>query len=227
MAVSKRLRYEIFRRDNHTCRYCGATAPDATLTIDHVTPEALGGNDDPGNLVTACSACNSGKSSVPPDAPLVADVAQDAMRWAAAIKEVTRAAMAERNAAIEVEKEVFAIFEAVEVPSYRGGGNASHYLPADWFESIARFIAVGLDALELVDAAVITTGARGVRYDNMWRYFCGVCWKKIDRRQEAARELLRAQEPVAQPKPKRADPEQIYACRVYFDLSDVCDGVTV
>ena len=29
MAVSKRLRYEILRRDNHTCRYCGASAPDA------------------------------------------------------------------------------------------------------------------------------------------------------------------------------------------------------
>jgi 5-methylcytosine-specific restriction endonuclease McrA len=24
MAVSKRLRYEIMLRDNHTCRYCGA-----------------------------------------------------------------------------------------------------------------------------------------------------------------------------------------------------------
>ncbi|AWN05089.1 HNH endonuclease [Gordonia phage Easley] len=38
MAVSKRLRYEILRRDNHTCRYCGATAPDVPLTVDHVVP---------------------------------------------------------------------------------------------------------------------------------------------------------------------------------------------
>lgn len=46
MAVSTRLRYEILRRDNHQCRYCGGTAPDVKLTIDHVIPETLGGNDD-------------------------------------------------------------------------------------------------------------------------------------------------------------------------------------
>lgn len=58
MAVSKRLRYEILRRDNHTCRYCGATAPDVKLTVDHVVPVALGGSDVPTNLVAACDACN-------------------------------------------------------------------------------------------------------------------------------------------------------------------------
>lgn len=63
MAVSKRLRYEVLRRDNHTCRYCGATAPDVPLRVDHVTPVALGGTDTPDNLVTACEPCNSGKSS--------------------------------------------------------------------------------------------------------------------------------------------------------------------
>ncbi|WP_075737496.1 HNH endonuclease [Streptomyces acidiscabies] len=63
MAVSKRLRYEILRRDNHTCRYCGASAPDVPLRVDHVTPVALGGTDTPDNLVAACEPCNSGKSS--------------------------------------------------------------------------------------------------------------------------------------------------------------------
>lgn len=37
MAVSKRLRYEILRRDNHTCRYCGGAAPDVVLTEDAIT----------------------------------------------------------------------------------------------------------------------------------------------------------------------------------------------
>ncbi len=66
MAVSKRLRYEILRRDNHTCRYCGAAAPDVPLRVDHVTPVALGGSDKPENLVTSCEPCNSGKSSTIP-----------------------------------------------------------------------------------------------------------------------------------------------------------------
>ncbi|MEU5976310.1 hypothetical protein [Streptomyces sp. NPDC047315] len=43
MAVSKRLRYEILRRDNHACRYCGAAdyssgktscMPNAMLVAD-------------------------------------------------------------------------------------------------------------------------------------------------------------------------------------------------
>lgn len=86
MAVSKRLRFEILRRDNHACRYCGASAPDAPLTVDHVVPTALGGSDEASNLVTACRDCNSGKSSTSPDAPVVADVSADALRWAKAME---------------------------------------------------------------------------------------------------------------------------------------------
>ena len=61
MSVTKRLRFEILRRDSHACRYCGAKAPDAELTVDHVPPTALGGTDDPTNLVAACRACSSSK----------------------------------------------------------------------------------------------------------------------------------------------------------------------
>ncbi|WP_343997128.1 HNH endonuclease, partial [Williamsia deligens] len=86
MAVSKRLRYEILRRDNHQCRYCGATAPEAPLTVDHVVPVALGGVDDPSNLATACRDCNAGKSASSPDAPIVAQVKADALVWAAAMQ---------------------------------------------------------------------------------------------------------------------------------------------
>lgn len=85
MSVSKRLRFEVLRRDNHTCRYCGGAAPDVKLTVDHVVPTALGGTDEPSNLVAACGPCNSGKTSSSPDAPVVADVEQDALRWSKAM----------------------------------------------------------------------------------------------------------------------------------------------
>lgn len=84
MSVSKRLRFEIFRRDNHACRYCGATASDTPLTIDHVMPTALGGTNDPSNLVTACQDCNAGKTSSIPATLYVADVAEDALERARA-----------------------------------------------------------------------------------------------------------------------------------------------
>jgi hypothetical protein len=86
VSVSKRLRFEVFRRDGFACRYCGATASDAPLTIDHVVPVALGGTDDPGNLATACKDCNAGKSSSSPDPRWLAEIAQHAAQWAAAQK---------------------------------------------------------------------------------------------------------------------------------------------
>lgn len=86
MAVSQRLRYEILRRDNHACRYCGATAPDVKLNVDHVIPTSLGGSDKPDNLVTACADCNGGKTSSMPGAMVVADVDQGTFRQAAALR---------------------------------------------------------------------------------------------------------------------------------------------
>lgn len=65
MALSVRTRFEVFKRDGFQCRYCGRRSPDAVLQVDHVTPRAAGGTDDPLNLVTSCWECNSGKADVP------------------------------------------------------------------------------------------------------------------------------------------------------------------
>lgn len=63
--LSKRTRFEIFKRDGFRCVYCGATPVQAPLHVDHVVPVAEGGGNDPANLVTACDSCNLGKGAVP------------------------------------------------------------------------------------------------------------------------------------------------------------------
>jgi RNase P/RNase MRP subunit POP5 len=63
--LSKRTRFEVFKRDGFRCVYCGATPNEGALHADHVTPVAGGGTDDVANLVTACASCNLGKSDVP------------------------------------------------------------------------------------------------------------------------------------------------------------------
>jgi hypothetical protein len=63
--LSVRTRFEVFKRDGFTCRYCGRMSPDVILEIDHVIPICEGGSDDPMNLVTSCWECNRGKSAVP------------------------------------------------------------------------------------------------------------------------------------------------------------------
>jgi len=62
-SISKKLRFEVFKRDSFRCQYCGGTAPDVLLEIDHIKPVKEGGTNDITNLVTACKDCNSGKGA--------------------------------------------------------------------------------------------------------------------------------------------------------------------
>jgi hypothetical protein len=61
-AISKSLRFEVLKRDSFKCQYCGRSAPEALLQIDHIEPVSKGGGSDITNLITACGDCNSGKS---------------------------------------------------------------------------------------------------------------------------------------------------------------------
>jgi len=62
-SIPKRIRFEVFKRDSFTCQYCGASAPDVLLQIDHIKPVADGGTNDITNLVAACAGCNAGKGA--------------------------------------------------------------------------------------------------------------------------------------------------------------------
>jgi hypothetical protein len=62
-AISKKLRFEVFKRDSFACVYCGQSAPTVILQIDHLRPVAIGGGNDILNLATACADCNSGKGA--------------------------------------------------------------------------------------------------------------------------------------------------------------------
>lgn len=63
MSIGKKLRFEVFKRDKFTCQYCGKTAPDVILHVDHIQPQSKGGTDDMVNLITSCQDCNLGKGA--------------------------------------------------------------------------------------------------------------------------------------------------------------------
>lgn len=188
MAISKRLRFEILRRDNHACRYCGARAPEVQLVVDHVLPETLGGRSEPENLVTACEPCNNGKSSVAPDAPLVAEVKTDAMRWAAAMKraaEVRRRLREEQDAYVNY-------FLALWGEWTYGPKKLPIPLPDDWRASVERFHENNLEPDDLDYAVRAAMAAQGVRAENTFRYFCGVAWNVLRSINETAQEIFMA-----------------------------------
>ena len=185
MAVSKRLRYEILRRDGNRCRYCGGKAPDVALTIDHVIPEALGGTDDPNNLVAACVDCNGGKSSASPDAALVAEVSDSAVKWAAAMKRAAEENKLNDNTAV---------YEAVvnAWSSFR-----RNRIPADYRETIDQFLNAGLPADDIVQMAHVADAKPSIY--NRWSYFCGCCWTRIRQLQDIAAEIMSGDEAKIHP----------------------------
>lgn len=197
MSVTKRVRFEVLRRDNHACRYCGGAAPQVRLTVDHVVPTALGGSDDPANLVAACVECNSGKSSIAPDSALVADVAAEALRWAWAMEqaaEIRRGELAQQQDTVAEFDDAWCAYVAVPA------GHTMENLPAElreplpremgWRDSVIRFLALGLDMDYLRYAVETAMNKSDVTTSNIWRYFCGMCWRELERHQALAQQLL-------------------------------------
>lgn len=72
-SMSKKLRFEVFKRDKFTCQYCGKKAPDVILQVDHIDPVALGGTNEILNLITSCQECNAGKKAIPLNKDVVLD----------------------------------------------------------------------------------------------------------------------------------------------------------
>jgi 5-methylcytosine-specific restriction endonuclease McrA len=62
LSFSKKL---VLRRDNYTCSYC--LEKYRNLTIDHIIPKSLGGENSFTNCVAACTACNRKKGNRTPE----------------------------------------------------------------------------------------------------------------------------------------------------------------
>lgn len=186
MAVSKRLRYEILRRDSYTCRYCGRSAPEVQLRVDHVTPVALGGGDEPTNLATSCHDCNSGKSSATVDAATVADVSDDALRWAAAMEQA-----AANLQMLEKPKDEYRDAFLAEWNRWHFGKDETKKvpLPNDWKQAMDRFRVAGIPTwmwADIVDAAMAN---QKVKPDRTFNYVCGIAWNKVTALQAEARRI--------------------------------------
>lgn len=190
MAVSKRLRYEIFRRDNHTCRYCGASAPHVPLRVDHVTPVALGGTDTPENLVTSCEPCNSGKSSASPDATHVADVSDTALKWSAAMQQAADNLRQQETPKDEYRDAFLA--EWNRWGTGEGEDRKAMELPGDWKPSLERFRVAGLPAWVWADIVDTAMGYDKVLPANKFKYCCGIAWNKVTELQAEARRIVSA-----------------------------------
>jgi hypothetical protein len=190
--ISKRLRYEILRRDGH---HCGLGSDEVTITVDHVIPTALGGTDDPSNLVAACRDCNSGKASSSPDAPIVEDVARDALRWARAMQIAAANAARERRVIIAS----VALFDDSWTSWHVESTGEEVERPDDWDQSVRTWLSLGLtihDLTDLIDQMMAKPLGGG---RSSWKYLCGMAWRLLERRQDEARALIATAEATDDP----------------------------
>lgn len=191
MAVTKRTRFEVLRRDGHTCRYCGASAPDVALQVDHVIPVALGGTDGPDNLVAACRDCNYGKSSSSPNPELVAQVNADAFRWAAAMKRAVEIHQERAEAREEYEWQIYKYFyEGCWSRWVHRDTEEQIPLPDDWDRTFIRFIEYGIEPAQLEAWVSETAMNPNVLFENKFRYVCGIAWKRVRELQDIAKQII-------------------------------------
>lgn len=183
MAVTKRTRFEVLRRDGHACQYCGAKAPDVALQIDHVIPVALGGDDKPGNLVTACRDCNSGKSSIPPDSPLVQSLSGEAAAYALGMVDK----MTRLRADVERGDELIESFEDEWGAWRRLDGTEEGKkvpLPPDYEMSLFRWSQMGVPFRVISLAIPKAMQKRGLRGEfPEFQYLAGIVWNMINARE--------------------------------------------
>lgn len=183
-ALSKRTRFEIFKRDEFTCQYCGQRPPQVILHIDHVLAVANGGTDDVVNLITSCEACNLGKSDVPlgfiPERRTISiEREQEKVEQMRALNEFLLEQRAETEAAIE--RLGLYWFDKASVKQ-----NLEFVFNEYHSGTIRRFLA-DLPEAEIFEAIDIAYSRKPwcdptTMRSPSWKYFCGICWNKIRRR---------------------------------------------
>lgn len=74
-------RRAIWKRDAHTCQYCGVKPPHDECTLDHIVPKSLGGETSWTNCVLACYRCNFQKADRRPEEAFKPRDKEKARRW--------------------------------------------------------------------------------------------------------------------------------------------------
>lgn len=170
-SISKKTRFEVFKRDGFVCQYCGSHPPAAILEPDHIDPVVNGGGNEMDNLITACFDCNRGKSAI-----LLSSVPQSLKDKAAEIAEkelqIRGFQKVMKSKRLRIEDETFEVIEVYE------RFNEGFTISESALVSVRKFIeAIGVHAV--VDAMEQAHTRTTVRRNGEFKYFCGICWNII------------------------------------------------
>lgn len=184
MTISKRTRFEVFKRDKFTCQYCGRTPPTVTLQVDHIVPSSKGGEDEIENLATSCADCNLGKSNVELGAvpPPLMEQAQIRQEQAEQMQAYNAFLMEQR----EYQQHQLELIGHHWFNKFKKKKD-SWIFAGQYEQSVKRFlkqlpVAMILDAIDIAHAKFPVLNERGDDYKT-FKYFCGICWSMIRERE--------------------------------------------
>lgn len=171
MAITKKMRFDIFKRDCFTCQYCGGTPPKVVLEIDHIHPKSKGGDNKEDNYLTSCFDCNRGKSN-----RSLTNIPQTLKERTSVLKEKSTQ-MQEYNKFMSIiQKQKEKAIDRICVP-YEA--KFPDYTLADIFkETTLSMFLNKLNEEEIIEAMQIACSRFNTSY-NIVKYFCGICWTKI------------------------------------------------
>lgn len=174
MSISKKLRFEIFKRDGFQCAYCGKSPPEVTLEIDHIEPRSKGGQDDIDNYITSCFDCNRGKSNIRLTSivPKIAEKFELLKEKEDQLKEYRKFIQKIEKRVNQDIKEISAIYSE----KYKGWDFSDQFKKV----SIKRFLKHLLKQ-EIEEALHLAIIKFPKDKDRVIHYFCGICWNKIKR----------------------------------------------
>jgi hypothetical protein len=175
MSITKKLRFEVFKRDGFACQYCGKTPPDVTLEVDHIKPRSKKGGDEINNLITACFDCNRGKTNIElkkipnslvENAEIIKEKEAQYSEYCKLLKKV------ESRISKEIQKvdDVFSEFFPEMTMSEK------------FKTSSVRMFLKKLTIYDVLDSMQIAASRINDPEDAL-KYFCGICWNKIKDRE--------------------------------------------
>jgi len=179
-ALSKKTRFDVFKRDGFACQYCGKSPPVVCLEIDHIIPVASGGGNEETNLLTSCEDCNSGKS----DRPLttIPKALDESLASQVERREQLEAYNAFLMKARKRDKEMVEQLGVYWCDHGRPESEHGKWIPSNERLQSLRTFLKRLPACEIYDAMDIAHArvrSYGSSDTKVWKYFCGVCWSKI------------------------------------------------
>lgn len=172
MAITKKLRFEVFKRDGFRCAYCGKCPPEIILEIDHIEPLSQGGTDDISNLLAACFDCNRGKRNIVLDkAP------QSLVDNLEVLKEKEEQLRQYRKFVKRIEQRVIKDLDSLDV--ILGNYFKNHWF-ADHFReaTLKRFLNL-LPKHKIEEALHLACVKKQNDVNAAIKYFCGICWNWI------------------------------------------------